>query len=65
MKFSTWFAQVEQKLNYTLDNTLIEDALEKYLNNWTVDEYATEIDNFLEQSWYEQRNPYYAELNKY
>ena len=49
MKFSSWLVAVENKLKSDLGDDVIEDAYSKYLNGWTIDEYATEIDNQLEE----------------
>lgn len=48
IRFSKWLEQVEDKLKTEFDGTVIEEAYQKYIDGWTVDEFAFEICESLE-----------------
>ena len=48
IRFSKWLEQVEDKLKMDFDGTAIEEAYNRYLDGWTVDEFAFEVFESLE-----------------
>jgi hypothetical protein len=47
IRFPDWLRAVELKLGFDLDGSATIDALQAYREGWSVDDYATEIDNQL------------------
>jgi hypothetical protein len=47
MKFPDWLGAVEVKLGFELGDEATVEALRHYREGWSVDEYATEIDEQL------------------
>lgn len=47
LRFPDWLSAVEFQLGSALDGSSTMDALEAYRDGWSVDDYATEIDNCL------------------
>lgn len=50
MRFSTWLAMVEKKLNLELDITTLDEAIRCYGDGWTVDDFAFEVEEQMEQT---------------
>lgn len=43
MRFSTWLALVERKLDLELDITTLDEAIRCYGDGWSVDDFAFEV----------------------